>query len=895
MFLGSGLSIVPAACQAQSWILSSQAPSAQNGSKTSSPLFNSSTTTQAPQVISSVNSCNTDKIQFDPLKHKQTYTVAVHAIAGLDAALAQSNIIFGEYLTKTAGKKFNPPIEFNVVAHLYGDLFDAITNGEVDFFYANSGIYSCIGTEVGAAALGTVVKCYDIRGQHYDLDLFGGVIAVRKDNDAINKITDLKDKIVGAGGITNIMGGQMQIYEMQKAGMSYVNDPKQVVFTNDQQQVVLGVLDGTFDAGFVRTEQIEISKDADGNPVDPDLFKIIETKVFVMDSGELFPFLHSTDIIPEWPLAVLSGVHEDVKLAVEDALMDYGDFVHLGQLDECEAGLLDTDECKDLKLQTVTRTLCDVTNDIITTAVQASRDSRIASFEPSSSYFVLRSKLQEAGFMYQEGNGWKCLRPDKLYDGITCPSGFFKRDETEFSDGCQRIGLGCNDHQGWTCFCKPCVKAFEVDIYHHEDGEVDHHLEEYFGAALQGCAKMDICGVTEQRKSIKMRIFDNAQRDGANVTVTVHAGATTETIFPKQVHNTYAYDFTISDNQARVQVLDILVNGQPISQSPVRVMVVEADCDATYGENSNRLPDSEGNCVCAGNTYDILGSCIESAAFFVIIFSAIIVAIGIILFFYLGYKKKQSDSVWHINVEELHFNEPPEVIGAGGFGVVILGVYRGTKVAVKRVLPPVKMTTGGSSGLQPSESQNDVIECEGIGHGSEKLDSHQTTKKKDSKSKHHNNKSSVQFGSSTNSTDIESQQAMGTTYSVLMQTQTQMQAQGSVSGSNKDWEKLMAFHHSNNDIIKLLESATSSDHGTGSMFDGSDSKHHVLKRFLPMWLRFDAHSRRVNEFVNEMRLLSRLRHPCITTVMGAVISSTVDPMLGKSRSDVPLVTILTAI
>ena len=32
-------------------------------------------------------------------------------------------------------------------------------------------------------------------------------------------------------------------------------------------------------------------------------------------------------------------------------------------------------------------------------------------------------------------------------------------------------------------------------------------------------------------------------------------------------------------------------------------------------------------------------------------------------------------------------------------------------------------------------------------------------------------------------------------------------------------------------------------------------------------------------FKDEMRLLSRLRHPCITTVMGAVISHHSDPML----------------
>ena len=35
----------------------------------------------------------------------------------------------------------------------------------------------------------------------------------------------------------------------------------------------------------------------------------------------------------------------------------------------------------------------------------------------------------------------------------------------------------------------------------------------------------------------------------------------------------------------------------------------------------------------------------------------------------------------------------------------------------------------------------------------------------------------------------------------------------------------------------------------------------------------------VRHFVEEIRLLSKLRHPSITTVMGAVISSTSEPML----------------
>ncbi len=37
--------------------------------------------------------------------------------------------------------------------------------------------------------------------------------------------------------------------------------------------------------------------------------------------------------------------------------------------------------------------------------------------------------------------------------------------------------------------------------------------------------------------------------------------------------------------------------------------------------------------------------------------------------------------------------------------------------------------------------------------------------------------------------------------------------------------------------------------------------------------------------MNEMRVLSRLRHPCITTVMGAVISSIHEPMLVMEYMD----------
>ncbi len=73
--------------------------------------------------------------------------------------------------------------------------------------------------------------------------------------------------------------------------MTYVNDPKQVVFTQNQNDVIVGVLDSIFDVGFIQTNQIGVTTEESRDIVDPALFQILKSKAFVMESGELFPFL----------------------------------------------------------------------------------------------------------------------------------------------------------------------------------------------------------------------------------------------------------------------------------------------------------------------------------------------------------------------------------------------------------------------------------------------------------------------------------------------------------------------------------------------------------------------------------------------------------------------------
>lgn len=216
-------------------------------------------------VSSSSGNCGSTIREFNENQHKRKYRVGVDAIHGFEAAASEYNLTFAKYLTATAGRRFDPPIEFEIFPTSFEGLFEAVEVEDIDFFYVDPGAYSCIGIEHGAQPLATIVSRLEVRGHTYDLDVFGGVMFTLADNDDINFVTDFKDKIIGAGGISMLMAGQLQFYEMEMAGLSYVMDPKQVVLTGNQADVVHGVLNGDFDVGFVRYVRAKISQMSDGS------------------------------------------------------------------------------------------------------------------------------------------------------------------------------------------------------------------------------------------------------------------------------------------------------------------------------------------------------------------------------------------------------------------------------------------------------------------------------------------------------------------------------------------------------------------------------------------------------------------------------------------------------
>jgi class 3 adenylate cyclase/tRNA A-37 threonylcarbamoyl transferase component Bud32 len=222
------------------------------------------------------------------------------------------------------------------------------------------------------------------------------------------------------------------------------------------------------------------------------------------------------------------------------------------------------------------------------------------------------------------------------------------------------------------------------------------------------------------------------------------------------------------------------------------------------------IPDANGNCICIPRvSVDIHGNCWKySSLFFFIFFPAIFSAIIIVLIF-IDRKHKQADSTWMIKSSDLQLDTNPEVLGHGTFGAVVRAEYRGTQVAVKRVLPLLY--------------ENPIDE----GNQSERLDQsstsilHLSIGGKLSRSSHFNSGQRQSFSPVH-------------TESLTKRQLTSMIAQ-----------------------IKSFNPA--------SIFNGA--RMYMSKK----WQK--------ENFIQEMRLLSKLRHPCITTVMGAVILPNEDPLL----------------
>jgi two-component system sensor histidine kinase TtrS len=210
----------------------------------------------------------------------------------------------GDYLSnKIAGEKFEIiPLEFDAVN-------PSIDKGAVDFFLVNSSMFITAKVKYGASAVATMINSR----QGLPLKAFGGVVITSADNDSINSFTDLKGKTFMAVKKSSFGGWQMAYKELLDAGLDPFKDFSKMEFVGKHDNVVLAVQNGAAEAGTVRTDTLE--RMAAAGVIDMEEIKVVEPKKY-----SEFPFVCSTALYPEWPLAKTKNTSEAMAGKVVNAL-----------------------------------------------------------------------------------------------------------------------------------------------------------------------------------------------------------------------------------------------------------------------------------------------------------------------------------------------------------------------------------------------------------------------------------------------------------------------------------------------------------------------------------------------------------------------------------------------
>mmetsp|Transcript_2623 Transcript_2623/g.5496 ORF Transcript_2623/g.5496 Transcript_2623/m.5496 type:complete len:249 (+) Transcript_2623:793-1539(+) len=187
---------------------------------------------------------------------------------------------------------------------------------------------------------------------------------------------------------------------------------------------------------------------------------------------------------------------------------------------------------------------------------------------------------------------------------------------------------------------------------------------------------MSLCGLIQQSKEITVRAIDNRKRAGTVVEATLHLEHET---FSLDVHHTegeeFQYEFQWSNSKVGVGIVEIFFDGIQIPESPIRVQVIERDCEADF-PGEHKISSGDGSCVCGSDTVNIQGKCVNTKTFYIAGSLGGMLIVTIIGYFILRWRTHKADSIWHIEPEDLHFDDPVEVIGQGSFGVVLLAVSK---------------------------------------------------------------------------------------------------------------------------------------------------------------------------------------------------------------------------
>ena len=234
------------------------------------------------------------------------YKIAVLAYKGKEKAIKRWST-HAEYLNQQLA-----PLTFEIIPLTYheNELTKAVTNGQVDFVITNPGHYAEleIGGHVSRLATLRTSSSYGV------LDEFGGTAITLADRSDIDNYADLADKHIVIPSQSSLGGWQVHLGEAIKQKID-LRLKTVITELGNHEKVVMSVLAGEADAGFIRSGLIE-KMVGDGE------LEFSQIKVINSMNNPQYPFQLSTRLYPEWPIGLVMGTPDEVAIKVLLSLLE---------------------------------------------------------------------------------------------------------------------------------------------------------------------------------------------------------------------------------------------------------------------------------------------------------------------------------------------------------------------------------------------------------------------------------------------------------------------------------------------------------------------------------------------------------------------------------------------
>jgi diguanylate cyclase (GGDEF)-like protein/PAS domain S-box-containing protein len=235
---------------------------------------------------------------------------------------------------ETLAVKYRPLLDY-LSAHLGGTpvrldvlgadaLAEAVANHRVDLVLTTPSQYLALRSKNSlSGALATLARQQD----GHVTQSIGGVIVVAADRDDLQRLTDLSGRRIGVPMLAALGGFQAPALELRAAGVdispvdvrvggSTAKTPSraELRMLGTEEAIVGAVLSGDVDAGLLRTGTLEaLARDG----------KLDLSRLRVLNRQQLgdFPWVSSTRLYPDWPLAALPTLDPALTRRITAALL----------------------------------------------------------------------------------------------------------------------------------------------------------------------------------------------------------------------------------------------------------------------------------------------------------------------------------------------------------------------------------------------------------------------------------------------------------------------------------------------------------------------------------------------------------------------------------------------